>query len=443
MLNDDRTRDLLRSAVSGLTVTTPPAEELVRRGRQSRRRSRAATALGAAAAVTVVAVGSVLVSDLAQTPVGPTATPPTMPIATKPSAHNGLVTPPGTRLVGMGPVAVAVPDSWGTNNARCGTPLADTVVFETTGTRDCLVPPRDVSSVHFGRIGMWEPRRWEQNATTTMDLGGVEITRSDIGPYDEGPGEPAYDFAVGVVTVPGHDVAMWVVSTDRELIRRILDSIRDIPAGYVAVPVPSPPELTSSFEEDAGLDVRRVTVYRAGLAPGVLLSSDPAFGSIVPAGSSVTHTVSGPGEPLSGPAGALARNLHAFAVAPGAETLRAIPFGDHVGIGLGVEMVKTLTPSQLEQPSAWVIHRDHFAGYSGPFSVLNHLRGDPELWSITEGKQLFCQWARTAALPGYEQDRRLTIEPSSITSCLQWWAVDIYLDERGRIDAVILNLDEP
>ncbi len=443
MLSDDRTRHLLRSAVSGLTVSTPPAEELVRRGRQSRRRSRAATVLGAAAAVGVVAVGSVLVSDLAQAPVGPTATPTTMPIATKPSTRDGLVTPPGTRLVGMGPVAVAVPESWGTNNVRCGTPLADTVVFEGTGTRTCLVPPRDVSSVHFGRIGTWEPRSWEQNATTTIDLGEVEITRSDIGPYDEGPGEPPYDFAVGVVTVPGHDVAMWVVSTNQELIRRILDSVRDIPAGYVAVPAPSAPDRTPSFEENAGLDVRQVTVYRAGLSPGVVLSSDPPFGSIVPEGSSVTRTVSGPGEPLSGPAGPLARNLHAFAVAPGPETLRAIPFGDRVGLGLGGEVVKMLTPSQLEEPSAWVIHRDHFAGYSGPFSALDRLRRDPELWSITEGKQLFCPWARTAALPGYEQDRRLTLEPSGITTCLQWWAVDIYLDERDRIDAISLILAEP
>jgi hypothetical protein len=179
------------------------------------------------------------------------------------------------------------------------------------------------------------------------------------------------------------------------------------------------------------------------MSSGVLLSSDPPFGSIVPEGSRVTHTVSGPGEPLSGPDAPLARKLHAFAADPGAETLGAIPLSDQVAIGLGGDVVKTPTAEQLEDPSAWVIHRPYFAGQSGPFTALDQLRRNPDLWSITEEKQQGCPWARTAALPGYEQDRRLTIEPSNITSCLEWFAVDVYVDESGRIVAISLNFDEP
>lgn len=444
MLTDDRTRDLLRSAVADLTVSDAPADELVRRGRQTRRRTRVAAVVGGVAAVGLIAVGSAVVADMGGVANEPAATQPTAPTETPPpSTQNGLVTSPGTRLVGMGPIAVAVPQSWGANDIRCGTPLSDTVVFS-TGARDCLVEQRDVSSVHFGRIGRWEPRTWERNATTAMDLGEIDITRSEIGPYHEGLGEPTYPFSVGVVTVPDYDVAMWVVSTDEELIRSVLDSVREIPSGYVAVPVRSAASRTWPYEADAGLDVRQVSVYREGVSPGVLLSSDPPLGSIVPRGTRVRLTVAGPGEPLSGPDAPLARKLHAFAAAPGAETLRAIPLSDQVAIGLGGDVVQTLTAEQLQDPSAWVIHRPYFAGHVGPFNALEQLRRNPDLWSITEGKYQFCPSARTPpALPGYEQYRRLAIEPSDITSCVEWWAVDVYLDESGSIEAVSLNLVEP
>lgn len=444
MLTDDRTRDLLRSAVADLTVSEAPADELVRLGRRTGRRNRVVAVLGGVAAVSLIAVGSAVVADMGGVANEPAATQPTAPTQTPPPTQGGLVTPPGTRLVGMGPIAVAVPKSWETNDIRCGRPLSDTVVFESTGTRSCFVEQRDVSSVHFGRIGMWERRTWERNATTALDLGEIDITRSEIGPYHEGLGEPTYPFSVGVVTVPGYDVAMWVVSTDEELIRSVLDSVRAIPDGYVAVPATSAASSTTwPFEEDAGLDVRQVTVHREGMSPGVLLSSDPPFGSIVPAGSRVTRTVTGPGKPLSGSDAPLARKLHAFAAAPDAETFGAVPFGDQVAIGLGGDVVKTLTASQLADPSAWVIHRESYGGISGPFNALDLLRRDPELWSITEEKQQGCPWARTAALPGYEQDRRLTIEPSNITSCLEWFAVDVYVDESGSIVAISLNFDEP
>jgi len=444
MLTDDRTRDLLRSAVADLTVRDAPADELVRRGRKVRRRTRVIAGVGVAAAVGLVVVGSVVLFDTTNRADQPATTATTAPSETPPpSTQNGLVAPPGTRLVGMGPIAVAVPQSWGTNDVRCGTPLSDTVVFESQGTRSCFVEQRDVSSVHFGRIGMWERRSWERNATTAMDLGEIDITRSEIGPYREGLGEPTYPFSVGVVTVPGYDVAMWVVSTHEELIRSVLDSVREIPNGYVAVPVRSAAARTWPFEADAGLDVRQVAVYREGVSPGVLLSSDPPLGSIVPRGSRVRLTVSGPGEPLSGPEAPLARKLHAFADTPNAETLGAVPFGDQVAIGLGGDVVKTLTASQLVDPSAWIIHRPYFAGASGPFTALDYLRRDPELWSITEGKYQFCPWGRAADLPGFEKDRRITIEPSNITSCVEWWAVDVYLDESGSVDAIGLNRVEP
>ncbi len=218
-------------------------------------------------------------------------TQPTAPTDTPPQTQGGLVTPPGTRLVGMGPIAVAVPEHWGTNKVKCGQPLADTVVFEGTGTRACLVPERDVSSVHFDRISSWTPSAGEQ--ATTIDLDGVEATVSGVHRIPPGSRQPSYPFLVGRVRIPSHDIEMWVRSTDEQVVRRILDSVQAVPAGYVAIPVRSGPyEWTAAALEHADLNVMHKTVYREGWAPGVLLSSDPPLGSVVPRGSTVTVNVS-------------------------------------------------------------------------------------------------------------------------------------------------------
>lgn len=114
-----------------------------------------------------------------------------------------------------------------------------------------------------------------------------------------------------------------------------------------------------------------------------------------------------------------------------------------VTLGLGGEVVRAVHLPSLDQAANWLIHRDFFNGYSGPFSARGYLATDPDTWTVTDDGQQSCQWGRSHDLPGFEQQRRLTIEPSNITDCTQWWAVDVYLGERGSIDAISLNLVEP
>jgi hypothetical protein len=435
MLSEPEARELLHRAVSTVAVSGPPADELVRRGLRSRRRTHVTAVLGVAAAVGLVAVGSVVVSDIAGPADLPAATSTIATTNQAPSPSQGATTLPATRLVGMGPVAVTVPAQWGTNETRCGTPLEDTVVFEGNGVRSCFVSQRDVSSVHFGPISAWEPRSWEQRSTRTVDLGALTITRSGIGLHYEGPREPKYVFSVGVVTVPSADIAMWVMSTDQTVVRQILDSVQAVPDGYVAIPL-------SGLVEQADLEVVKKQVRRPGLSDGVLLSADPPLGSVVPRGSTVTVRVSTSSTQANADDQLIdyVHDLAAGSTTPPNNIDRPyLP----VTLGLGDEVVRVENLSSLDRGASWLILRDHFNGYSGPFSARDYLATDPDTWAVTDEGQQFCPWGRADDLPGFEKDRRLTIEPSKLTDCTQWWAVDVYVDNSGRVNALSLNLVEP
>ncbi len=39
--------------------------------------------------------------------------------------------------------------------------------------------------------------------------------------------------------------------------------------------------------------------------------------------------------------------------------------------------------------------------------------------------------------------RQLTIEPAGVTSCLEWYAVSVFLNDAGEIERVMLDLWEP
>ena len=92
------------------------------------RRRRVVITLASAALVVTVIGGTVLASTL-----GGAANP--GPPAGSPSP---IVTPPGTRLVGVGHAAIAVPEEWGTNKALCGVPQQDTVVIDVAAVEACL-----------------------------------------------------------------------------------------------------------------------------------------------------------------------------------------------------------------------------------------------------------------------------------------------------------------
>ncbi len=130
----------------------------------------------------------------------------------------------------------------------------------------------------------------------------------------------------------------------------------------------------------------------------------------------------------------------AFTLNPGVETAGAVPFAERVALGLGPEIEETFEMTQLSDPSVWRIDRDEFRAWSGPFSVLDFVA---EPLTITVGAHPRCAGPPEPPPSGFEGHRRLSIQPTGATSCLEWWTVDFFIDANGEIAAVTLDLFAP
>lgn len=147
----------------------------------------------------------------------------------------------------------------------------------------------------------------------------------------------------------------------------------------------------------------------------------------------------------------------AFANAPSAVTAERIPFStDGVQIRLGPRVVATLTPESAQRPNAWTIEGD-YAGRMGPFSALTaiarHVDGndvDPALrtsgeLSLTAGPHSHCASPPDETPPELQNLRQVSIQPAerSITSCLGWFSVDLFLTTNGSVRAATVDFWEP
>lgn len=441
MLTDDETRTLLREAVSDLTVNPPAADFILRQGRSSRRRTRVLRVASGAAAVTTVVVGSAVALDGADR-ADRSAAPVTPAPTASSSPDRGTVAQRGTRLVGVGRVAVAVPRGWGTNEVRCGEAIRNTVIFfdpvasrekcsgEMVGPSSLTIAPADSRSREVTeRIDL---------ATDAASVGGLTVRRS---PVPTRASEPATFTAV--LVVPDENVVMWARSSRRHLVDRIVDSLRRLAPDEVVVPPRARGlKATTTAIRNAGLRVREHHVYRSGLVNNFLMSSDPPLGSVVPRGSTVTLRVSN-SSTREQENRRTVDYLHQ--IAAGISPPRPQEFGPYqpVTLALGNEAIRQEHLVNLYTPRLWVIHRRNFAGYVGPFSAREYLKTDPRTWTVTENGPRSCTFAGADDVPGFEHDRRLTIEPAAIDSCTEWWAVDVYVTQQGAIDAVSLKLVEP
>ena len=115
---------------------------------------------------------------------------------------------------------------------------------------------------------------------------------------------------------------------------------------------------------------------------------------------------------------------------------------DTVLIGLGDQLVEERTATQLTNTASWQLDRDGFRARTGPFSVIDHLQRGNEL-QVVVGPHDHC-----AAPPAPISDQiafasHLSLQPTGIDSCLDWFTVDLFFDEAGRVTAVTLDLWEP
>jgi hypothetical protein len=253
--------------------------------RRRRHRALAATALGAAAVVAVLGGTALLTTpDLGRQEPRP------------PAASDGPAPgPAGTRLVGLGSFAIAVPEEWGTNETRCGTPQKDTVVINVGAVEACAIArPEGVESVEL----VQDEPRFDFRADSTVQIDGEEAQRQRTTCNRDAIGGGRV--CSGTLYFPASST--WFraeSSTGPEEVDRILDEIRVDPE-RVGVPAFQPLAVNTQGRSgekyaarltEAGFDVEVQARKISAGNPGYVLGASPAPGTMLPPGSSVTITV--------------------------------------------------------------------------------------------------------------------------------------------------------
>lgn len=218
--------------------------------------------------------------------------------ANGPGANAAVDVPPeGMRWAGIGSVAVAVPQDWGHNDTRCGTPTQDTVVVESDELRLCLYPrPEGVDSVVVIEAGTYPWMKDRRPAQVMVD--GLEALRWEPQCSEEGP--VPVQVCRGAVQIPGSDVTVIAESsTSSAAVDEVLDRVHVLDAG---VGVPDYGRWRAdmqgrSGEEFArhlrtyGFDVEVVGEQRQGFPAGFLLNVSPRPSTVTDKGAKVTLTV--------------------------------------------------------------------------------------------------------------------------------------------------------
>ena len=125
---------------------------------------------------------------------------------------------PATQWVGTHGIEVAVPAAWKLGRGACGTPQANTVLWNEDGTLACLVSqPPGLSVVEFNGY-LREPKGWYQRHTTPVTIDGVHARR-----WNSGPVRGSHDVQLAF---PDRRITVAVLSPSRTLLRRILASVR-------------------------------------------------------------------------------------------------------------------------------------------------------------------------------------------------------------------------
>ena len=261
------------------------------------------------------------------------------------SDPGALTAPPGTRLVGLNGVAVAVPASWGINQAVCQTPEANTAIVGLPHGGDCAyVPSRIWSSA---ALEPYDGTYWRllKQSRPAPAIDGLPVARVATHGFRYSVPARTATLYEGALLFKTENVTVTVRSPNADLVDRILDSAFAIPSGYDAVP----PDATPQSLARIGMVVSEQVRYRPRLVPGSLLETRPDVGSIVTHGSTVTltHSTRVAGRPCAGlqvklvtPAGA--RDVSV--VARDSFTVR-VPAGESVAVDAMGACAETVTAS--------------------------------------------------------------------------------------------------
>lgn len=283
-MTDHHLTEQLERAADRMHVGAAPVAAMIGDADRVRRRRTLTLSLASAAAVAVIAGGTALLS-----------TPGTVPGPQPPAASPAPAAPStGQRLVGVGHAAIAVPQRWGTNDARCGTPQKDTVIIDVGAIDACATArPQGVESVE---VTQGEPR-FDFTPDQTLTVDGVTAQRQTT-TCETGFGDTR--ICNGTVYIPSLNVAFRAESsTGAAEVDRILEDIQIVPEqvgvpGYQNIAINQQGSSGEKYLvalQEAGLTGEVRTQKYPGVDAGYVLGVSPGPGEMVEPGSVVTVTV--------------------------------------------------------------------------------------------------------------------------------------------------------
>jgi hypothetical protein len=232
------------------------------------------------------------------------------------------------------------------------------------------------------------------------------------------------------VAGPGGTIEVWGLARPFEA--NIGTILLDSTGGPPAVEAP-PFVMTTDWTEAWGL-----FQYRAhGLAPGTYRLSLVAEGGVEGIEFSVPFEIPNRDvdETVTADDLAILDGIHAEARGAGP----GLAFADDVTIHLGVAHEASL--SDPDTGAGWTIDVEGWNGYAGPFDVLGPLRSEAGITIPSAGPVPHC--AGPPLDVPWDSARQLTIQPAGVSSCLEWYAVSVFLNGAGEIERVMLDLWEP
>ncbi|WP_183092729.1 PASTA domain-containing protein [Nocardioides stalactiti] len=286
--NEPALADLLDRSAARVVVGPAPVTAMVDGADRLRRRRTTTRVAATALAVGVVVGGTALATRPGDGPGRPAR--PDLPAASTTPDPAPDVVPPGTRLVGIGQSAIAVPETWATNALRCGTAERPTVVIDVGAIESCLwlgAPVFDNVWIDRGvNEEMFAP-------AATVEIDGVTAERDEITctePQTQG-GTRVPRRCSGTVHLPSEDASYRAEAATRKRVEEILSWIRIVP-DRVAVP-----GLGSRNGADyrrrleaAGLRIETVTEKRPAFPTDFVLEVEPGPGTLLVPGDPVTIT---------------------------------------------------------------------------------------------------------------------------------------------------------
>jgi hypothetical protein len=145
----------------------------------------------------------------------------------------------------------------------------------------------------------------------------------------------------------------------------------------------------------------------------------------------------------SGKEAAILSALVDFARRPTPAAWRSVPLADEVRLGLADHLMVRRSARQLREPQAWVLRTPKlFRAYVGPFSALQPL-AERRPVRFTVGPHRHCVSPPVPPPRAVASLTRISVQPASIESCLQWFSVDAFVTVEGELSAITLDLWEP